>query len=419
MSTLPHHASQEETVDQPIHPRGEGTRLFDAAMLADPYPVYRELRSTRPVYHYPADGKWYLSRYADVDAALRSPLMSSAGIDRLRQQYSHPALQPALDSMALSMVHTDAPVHTRLRGLVSKAFTPHTVAAMAARIQAIVDRLLDAVAPAGRMDVIHDLAYPLPVIVIAEMLGLPVEDRERLKRLCDEMTAPAGGPSGEALLASARARAELMAYFAEVVAQRRVQPRDDLLSGLTQATELGDRLSDAELYSNAVLLLHAGNENTTNLIGNGALALLRHPDQLQKLLATPQLIESAVEEFLRYDSPFQFEHTPRLTREDVRFGDVTVPRGAAVVLLLGAANRDPDQFPEPDRLDLTRAPNHHLAFGAGPHFCLGAALARLEARIALGSLLQRFPGFRLGTDPVEPHRYFFMRGLKTLPVIWS
>lgn len=398
---------------------GEGIRLFDAAMLADPYSVYREMRSRHPVYHHPADGRWYLSRYADVDAALRNPFLSSAGIDRLRLQYTNPALRAALDSMSLSMVHTDAPAHSRLRALVSKAFTPRAVEGMTARIQAVVDDLLDAVASKGGMDLIRDLAYPLPVLIIAEMLGLPIEDRDRIKQWSDDMTAPAGAGRPEALLASARARSELIAYLSAIIAQRRSQPQNDLLSALIQAEDQGNRLTDAELYSNAVLLVHAGNENTTNLIGNGAFALLSHRDQLHKLLESPALMETAVEEFLRFDSPFHFEHTPRLAREPLRFGDVTIPEGASVVVLFGAANRDPEQFPEPDRFDIARFPNHHLAFGAGPHFCLGAPLARLETKIALHTLLTRFPRIRLAPEPPEPLRYFFMRGFRSLPVVFS
>jgi len=388
-------------------------------MRADPYPTYQQLRQSHPVYHNPEDGRWYLSRHADVMAALRNPLLSSAGIEQHRQKYPQPIVQRALDSMALSMVHRDGPGHARLRSLVSKAFTPHAVEAMAGRIQEIVDQLLDAAAPHGRMDIIHDLAYPLPVVIIAEMLGLPTADRERIKQWADDMTAPSGGPSPQTLMTSARARSELVAYLAEIVAERRKQPRHDLLTALIQAKEVGDCLTDAELYSNVVLLVHAGNENTTNLMGNGMFALLRDADQLEKLIAAPELMESAVEEFLRYDAPMQFEMTPRVAREDVRFGDVTVPCGAGVVPLFGAANRDPDQFPDPDRLDIARSPNHHVTFGAGPHFCLGAPLARLEARIAVGSLLKRFPKVRLGPDPAESWGYFSMRALKSLPVLLS
>jgi cytochrome P450 len=402
---------------QPSGPSSEAFPLFGPAMLADPYPTYHRLRSTHPIYHHAADGKWYLTRHADVATALRSPALSCAGTDQLRQRFPQPALQEAFDSMARSMAHTDPPAHTRLRGLVSKAFTPHAIEAMTNRIQEIVDRLLDAAAARGRMDVVHDLAVPLPLTVITEMLGVPAADVDRLKAWTATMAHIAGGPSAEAFMTAAQARREVIAYFSEIVVRRRRQPQNDLLSALVRAEEVDDRLTEAELYSNAILLLVAGNATTTSLIGTGTLALLRHPDQRRRLSEDPSLLESAGEEFLRYESPIQFEVTPRLARDDLHLGDVTIPRGAFVALLLGAANRDPAQFPEPDHLDITRTPNHHLAFGAGPHFCLGAPLARLEARIAFGTLLRQFPNLRLDDSPAEFLPYLHMRSLKTLPVL--
>jgi pimeloyl-[acyl-carrier protein] synthase len=395
----------------------DAVQLFTPAMLADPYPTYRHLHSTHPVYHHAADGKWYLSRHADVAAALRNPLLSSAGVEQLRQRFPQPAMREICESMTHSMAHSDGQTHTRLRGLVSKAFTPPAVEAMAPRIQAIADELLDAVAGRGRIDVMRDLAIPLPVIVIAEMLGVPAAEREQFKKWSDEMAAIAGSSKPETIAASLRARKEVAAYFAGVVAERRKQPRADLLSALALAEEAGDRLSDAELYSNATLLLIAGNETTTNLIGNGTLALLQHPDQLAKLIQAPALMASAVEELLRYESPVQFLITPRVTLAELLVGNVAIPKGSQVVLMLGAANRDPAEFPEPDLLDITRTPNHHLAFGAGPHFCLGAPLARLEVRITLGTLLRRFPRLRRAEGPVEFVGYAQFRGLKALPVV--
>ncbi|MBY0525099.1 MAG: cytochrome P450 [Gemmataceae bacterium] len=397
-------------------PGSESIALFGPDMLDDPYPTYHRMRSTHPIYHA-ADGKWYLTRYADVAAALRSPALSCAGTDQLRRAFPQPELQDAFDGMARGMMHTDPPAHTRLRGLVSKAFTPHAVEAMTGRIQSIVDRLLDNVVSRGRMDVVQDLAQPLPLLVIGDMLGIPPEDRERVKAWIEAMTRLGDVPSVETFMAAAATRREVVAYLVDLVAQRRQQPREDLLSALAQAEDMQDRLTDAELYSNAILLLVAGNATTSSLIGTGTLSLLQHPEQKQKLSDTPALMESAVEEFLRFESPLQLALTPRLAQEDLCLGETTVPRGAFVALLFGAANRDPAQFPDPDRLDITRSPNHHLAFGAGSHFCLGAPLARLEARIVFNTLLRRFPKLRREAGPVEFVRYPSMRALKTLPVL--
>jgi len=405
------------TVTQPSLPATEACEIFTPAFLADPYPTYHMMRSTRPVHHNAKDGKWYLTRHADVAAALRNPQISSAGVGQLSQRFPQPGLQKAFDSMSQSMIHCDPPAHTRLRGLVSKAFTPHAVEAMAGRIQGLVDDLLDQAARRGRMDIISDLAQPLPITVIDAMLGVPVEDQHRFRTWSDEMARTAGASSPEVFASAGRARAELAEYLGQLVAERRKEPREDLLTALVQASEQGDRLSDAELYSNATLLLVAGHETTTNLIGNGIWSLLRHPDQLQKLLENPSLLESAIEECLRYESPVQFPITPRVALHELQIGEVTVPKGSFLALLLGAANRDPAVFPHPDRFDVTRSPNHHLAFGAGPHFCLGAPLARLEARIAIRTLLQRFPRMGLADSAIEFKGYAHLRALKSLPVV--
>jgi cytochrome P450 len=390
--------------------------FFKSEMLADPYPTYRRLRTEDPIHWDPADSRWVLTRYTDIAAVFRNPAASS---DRASAAaaLAPPSVRPLLAFRANSMINSDAPKHSRLRLLVSKAFTARAVEAMTAKIQRLVDGLLDAVQSTGRMDVIADLAYPLPVTVIAEMLGVPGEDRAQFKHWSDEMAMIAGSAADLKLNDYHRvttAFQELTAYFSRVVAERRVRPQADLLSALAQAEEGGDRLSGDELYANAALLLVAGNETTTNLIGNGTLALLRNPDQLARLIADPSLIPTAVEELLRFDSPVQF--TGRLLKDSVELGGKTLGSGQSVMLLLGAANRDPDQFPEPDRLDIGRPDNKHLAFGLGSHFCLGAQLARLEARIAFETLLRRMANLRLdGPLPVyRPH--FNLRGLKSLPV---
>ena len=312
----------------------------------------------------------------------------------------------------------DPPRHTRLRLLVNKAFTPRTVEELAPFIRAFVDKALDAAAARGRMELMADLAFPLPATVIAEMLGVPPEDRDRFKQWSDDSTAAAANlPSNlspEVVRKSIAGMEELQNYFRGIIAQRRAEPRDDLISALVKAQEEEDRLSEQELLANSVLLLNAGHETTTNLIGNGTLALLRHPDQMRRLRDDPSLLPSGVEELLRYDSPVQF--TTRILKADLELGGKVLRAGQAVLLLLGAANRDPEQFPDPDRLDVGRPDNKHLAFGHGPHFCLGAPLARLEGRILFEALLRRTPGMRLDGPPPRYRQNFNLRGLEALPV---
>src|SRR5262245_6969694 len=286
-----------------------GPRLFGPGMLADPYPVYARLRSTDPVHWADQFGGWVLTRYADVTAVLRSP-NASAERTATAQQRLGPELRALADSRAHSMLNADPPRHTRLRLLVNKAFTPRTIEGLAPFVRRFVDETLGKARARGRMDVMADLAFPLPATVIAEMLGVPPEDRDRFKRWSDESTAVVGNlPSNlspDVLRRSLAATEELRAYFRGIIAARRAEPRGDLLSALVKAQDEGDRLSDEKLLANSVLLLNAGHETTTNLIGNGTLALLRHPDQLRRLREGPSLIPSAVEELLRYDSPVQF-----------------------------------------------------------------------------------------------------------------
>lgn len=411
----------EEAVEWLVHRarRMLHAPLFKEEMLADPYPTYQHLRSTDPVHWDPADSRWVLTRYDDMVAVLRNPAASSDRSSALAA-LAPASVRPLLEFRASSMLSTDGAKHTRLRTLVSKAFTARAVDAMTEKVQRLVDGFLDVVQSRGRMDLIADLAYPLPVTVIAEMLGVPPEDREQFKRWSDELSLVAGGAGSPSNMSLedyhkiAQAFQELTAYFGRIVAQRRTQPRDDLLSAMAQAEEAGDRLSEKELYANASLLLVAGNETTTNLIGNGTLALLRHPEQFARLKADPSLLPTAIEEFLRYDSPVQF--TARLLKEDTTIGGKTLRAGQMVQLILGAANRDPQHFKDPDNLDIGRADNKHLAFGLGTHFCLGAQLARLEARVAFQTMLRRMPNLRLdGPEPrFRPH--FNLRGLTALPV---
>ena len=394
-----------------------GPKLFGPRMLADPYPYYARLRAADPVHWADQFDGWVLTRYADVLAVLRSPHASAERIATARQRVA-PEFRAPYDVRQHSMINADAPRLTRLRLLVNKAFTPRTVEELAPFIRSFVDKALDAAAARGRMDLMADLAFPLPATVIAEMLGVPPEDRDRFKQWSDDTTAGAGNlPSNlspEVLRKSVGGVRALQAYFRDIVARRRAEPGDDLISGLIKAQEEGDRLSDQELLANCVLLLNAGHETTTNLIGNGTYALLRHPDQLKRLRDDPSLIPTAVEELLRYDSPVQFTH--RILTADVELGGKTLRAGQMVLLLLAAANRDPEQFPDPDKLDVSRQNNKHVAFGLGSHFCLGAPLARLEGRFVFEALLRRAPNLRLDGPAPRYRQNFNLRGLESLHV---
>jgi cytochrome P450 len=386
---------------------------MDPAFVADPYPTYRRLRAEDPVHHSPL-GFWVLTRYDDVIAALRDPRLAKEAIAAwVAARFGAP--MPAL---GLSMLDRDPPDHTRLRGLVSKAFTPRVVEGLRPHIQQIVDGLLDRAEDAGALDLIEGFAYPLPVIVICEMLGVPVADHERFKgwsldiaRGLDSALLPTDSDVPRRSMA---ARTALADYFRELIARRRAAPRADLLSGLIAAEEAGDKLSENELLATCILLLIAGHETTVNLIGNGTLALLRHPDQLRLLRENPGLIGSAIEELLRFDGPVQ--RTARIPSEDVVIAGHTIARGEMVMPFIGAADRDPAQFPDPDRLDITRTDNRHIAFGWGIHFCLGAPLARIEGQIAIGTLVRRLPKLALATEAPEFRQSLTLRGLASLPV---
>lgn len=386
-------------------------------MLSDPYPIYERLRAAHPVFYREELGAWLVTSYDAVNTALRSPQFSSERYPRMKQVLAKRGFGELVDDRMRSMLHMDAPDHTRLRSLVNKAFTPRIVEAMEGRIQQLADQLLDAVGSRGEMDVIEQLAYPLPVMVIAEMLGVPVEDRARFREWSDETAAVASGNLAalpeEELRRGFAARNELTDYFRGKVAEQRDKRNDNLLSALVQAEEEGGRLTENELYSTLVLLLVAGNETTTNLIGNGLHALLRHPDQLRRVADDRTLIPSAVEEMLRYDSPVQL--TTRAANTDLDLSRTRIKQGDFVYLFIGAANRDPAQFDHPDRFDVSRPDNKHLAFGAGHHFCLGAPLARLEAQVAIRTLLRRYPRLRLSDDDLQYRNNFNLRGLKALP----
>src|SRR5512145_885223 len=384
----------------------------------DPLPAYRRLRESAPIRWNRWQGTWLLSRYEDVAAVLRDPRFTTDRTRLLpfrlmrRSSRRHPDFVSLLDRNLLML---DGEEHRRVRNLVSKAFTPRRVEALRPRVEAIVEELLDAVAARGEMELVHDLAHPLPVIVIAELLGVPLADRERFRAWSADVAQILDLLSGrEGLRPAWRGAQGLAEYFRLLLAERRGAPQDDLLSAMLAAEEEGRALGEADLLSLCALLLAAGHETTTNLIGNAVLALLRHPGERKRLQDDRGLMPGAIEEFLRFDSPVQV--TDRVVSEDLDFRGHRFRRGQLAVCLLGAANHDPARFPDPERLDVTRADRGHLAFGLGPHVCLGAPIARLEAEVALTGLLRRFPDLRGPTEPPARRASIVLRGPTALPL---
>ena len=388
---------------------GVAFNFFSRRLLANPYPVYRRLQTRDPVHRSRLIKGWVLSRHEDIDAVLRDS--RRFGNDRVSTQDANLRFD---SEEPRSMLYRDPPDHTRLRSLVSKAFTPRAVRALRPRVEKIADDLLDSLDGADSFDVIDAIAYPLPVAVICEMLGVPQEDRGPFREWSNDASLSIEPLLDDRRVASTMdALSRLRDYFSDLAERRRADPGDDLVSALTQIEDEGDRLSHLELQLMLVLLLVAGNETTRNLVGNGLLALLRNPEQLDRLRREPELIGPAVEELIRYDSPVQIDG--RSVREDTEVGGVPLERGQYLMLLLGAANRDPEAFDDPDVLDVSRERNPHLGFGRGIHHCLGAPLARMEAEVMLGKLLERFPNVRLAGSPTR-RRQIVLRGLSSLPV---
>ncbi len=392
---------------------------LDPAFIADPYPTYHRLREKAPVWQSPL-GMWIVTRYDDAHHVLRDRAYGKDYAANITRRYGPQILnEPAYASLSRTMLVLDPPDHTRLRGLVTKAFTARRVEAMRPRIRAVVDALIDRVQARGEMDVIADFAHRLPIIVICDMLGIPPEDQEQFfvrSRVNGRMVDPVPLSPDEIAAANANT-VESNAYFDDLFERRRRDPQDDLTTQLVQAEEAGDRLTPEELRANVGLLFAAGHETTANLIGNGLLALHRNPDQWQAMKADPTLIPGAIEELLRYDSSVQM--TGRTVQSDQELGGVKLEKGAQVVAFLGAANRDPAAFPEPDRLDITRHDVKPISFGGGIHHCLGAQLARIEAQEAFAGLTERLPTLTLPTkDAPAWRRSFTLRGLTTLPAVW-
>lgn len=389
-------------------------------MHADPHPFYKALRERDPVHRSRAADGWVLSRYRDVQAVLGDRRFSSDERNlrrwpRMKKRLERAGLPDPYAEERASMLRVDAPDHTRLRNLVNKAFTPRAVERMRERVAARVEALLAPFSPGDPMELVGDLASPLPVTIIAEMLGVPAEDHARFREWSDEAIRTLGDNTLDDRLRAEAALQELGSYLVEVAEERRREPRDDLLTGLVRAEEQGDKLSDGELSAMVVLLLVAGNETTTKLLANGVVALLRNPEQLGILRKEPKRIPGAVEELLRYDGPVQL--TSRMVLEEGEIDGRPIRPGQQLVLLLAAANRDPERFPEPDRLDVTRETGRHLAFGHGAHFCLGAQLARLETALALEALLPRFPELRFADEPIVWGDNPVLRGPTRLPLV--
>lgn len=397
--------------------------LFDyysPAFRANPYPFYLRLREEDPVhwglpFEPLYDGAWHIARYADVSAILKDHGFGKEPVSDGPAPEMPGMVQAYLDMSRLAILRADPPDHTRLRALVSKAFTPRMVETLRPRIESVAAALLDAAAGSGEVDLIDQYAFPLSITVITEMLGLSYDDRDQLKRWAATLVAALECKRGlDAYYPAIQAAVEITAFFQEQIARQREHPRPGILGELMAVRDQGDRLTEQELIVTCTLLLIAGHDTTVNLIGNGVLALLRHPDQLQLLRERPELIPAAVEEFLRYDSSSQM--ASRIAHQDVEVGGKLIRRGQAVNLLLGSANHDPEQFADPERLDITRADNRHIAFGHGIHYCLGAPLARIEASVAVPLLLRHMPRMRLLVAEPEHRDTIGFRGLKRLPV---
>jgi cytochrome P450 len=378
--------------------------LASPDFLIDPYPVFGRFREESPVHWVEAWGCWLVTRADDVDATIRDTHRFSSADRVTRVIERTPGWEAGLlaalhENFAVGMAQTDPPDHTRVRGLVSAAFTPRRVEELRARIQQLVDGFVEERVGAGRMELVADLAHPLPAVVIAEMAGFPVEDRDRFRDWTYRINSfffqsgaahPAAAEDANAAVVEARA------WIHDLLADRRANPRDDLLSALVAAEFQGGRLTEAELLSTAITLFLGGHDTTSQLIALGMSALVRHPDQLELLRTRPELLAQAVEEMLRYDAPFQMNL--RYVTEEVELGAQRLARGDLIRQALGSANRDPDRFDDPDAFRIDRPPARHYGFGLGHHFCLGASLARLQAQIAVGTLVRRLPGLRLDPD---------------------
>jgi cytochrome P450 len=392
--------------------------LLEPEILADPYPLYRRLRSEDPVHWDPYLHAWVVTRYADVVSVFQKFSADRTPTPERLASMGMEQLSPIARVMVKQMLFLDPPQHSRIRGLAAVAFTPRRVELLRSSIQKIADDLIDRVEGQGEMEIMEALANPLPAIVTAGLLGVPTQDHNRLKNWSQDFAEVLGNfqhnPDRAARVLMSLE--EMTAYFRDAVQRQASEPTEGLVNALTTAEVDGDRLTEDEVIANVIVTMVGGQETTTNLIGNGLLTLLRHPDELERLRAEPSLIPSAVEELLRYESPSQ--HTARLAPTDVDLGGRLIRKRQAVIAVMGAANRDPERFSDPDRLDLAREDNRHLAFGWAGHFCFGAPLARIEGQIAFATVLRRFPGLRIQPGPITWRQNMGLRGLTALQVAY-
>ena len=390
--------------------------LLDPEVLANPYPLYHRLRSEDPVHWDHYLHAWVVTRYADVVSVFQRFSANRTPTPEQLTALGLSALTPLAQVMVRQMLFLDPPSHNRVRGLASKAFTPRRVEILRSHIQDITNSLLDAVQAKGQMDIIADLAYPLPAIVTSEMLGVPTSDWPQLTAWSTEFAQVLGNfqHNPDRAPRVVRALEEMVAYFQAAVREQHQNPRDGLISAFLTAEVDGDKLTEEEVVANTIVTMVGGQETTTNLIGNGILTLLRHRDQLELLKSDLSLIPSAIEELLRYESPSQ--HTARLAPHDIELGGKMIRQRQAAIAVMGAANRDPERFLDPDRLDICRKDNRHVAFAWASHFCFGAPLARIEGQIAFESILRRMPNIQLKPGPIVWRENLGLRGLIALPV---
>ena len=394
-------------------------RLLDPAVLADPYPLYARLREEDPVHWDPFLHCWVVTRYADVHTVLHSFSADRTPSPEQLRALGLAHIEPIAAVMVKQMLFLDAPDHTRLRKLCSTAFTPRRVELLEEKVSAIADALIDRVIARGSMDVVGEFAAPFPAIVTAHLLGVPEQDHVQLKAWSADFAEMLGNfqHNPERVGQVLKSVEDMTAYFRSAIREEKRKLGDGLIRSLVEAEVDGGRLTEEEVIANTIVTMVGGQETTTNLIGNGLLTLLRQPDRLAEMRDRPEIAESAVEELLRYETPSQ--HTGRICRADTVMGGKVIPKGAAVMAVMAAGNRDPRRFADPDRLDLERQDNRHLAFGWAAHFCFGAPLARMEGRIAFKALLGRLPDLALGEGKLEWRENLGLRGLKALPVTFS
>jgi cytochrome P450 len=390
--------------------------LLDPEVLANPYPLFRRLRSEDPVHWDAFLHTWVVTRYVDVLEVLHNFSAQRTHTPEKLEAMGLAQISPIAQLMVKQMLFMDPPGHTRLRSLASHAFSPARVAVLRTHIREIVNRLLDTVQAQGQMDIIADLGDPLPAIVTAEMLGVPLEDRHQLKAWSTNFAEMLGNfqHNPEHAARMLRTVQDMTAYFHDRIRELKNIPRDGLVHSLMTAEIDGDRLTEEEVVATSIVTMVGGLETTTNLIGNGVLTLLRNPGEIERMQEDQSLIPSAVEEMLRYESPSQ--HTGRLAPEDVEWEGKVIRKGQAVMAVMAAANRDPERFPDPDRFDVARIDNRHLAFGYAAHFCFGAALARVEGQEAFEAMVRRLPGLELQPGPLVWRNNLGLRGLTALPV---